>query len=200
MISAALLFARFTGLLKRIPWWAYLVAALLAVWYIDRTRYGNMREYEARAEMRLKVDAAITAHESTIAAYTAAQAEAARLQDAKIAAEIARQERITDAVRQDYSRRLADSRANAGRLLAQARRAGAASAAGRMPVPQASNPTERIDGVADCNSVFTGYVAGKLARLEDRIYCGEQAEKEAISHDALIVWLKSQLDESTARD
>ena len=190
MISAALLLARFTGFLKRIPWWAYLVAALLAVWYIDRTRYGNMREYEARAEMQVKVDAEAAAHKATKDGYTAAQAEAARLQDEAIAAEIARQERITDAVRQDYSRRLADSRANAGRLLAQARGAGVAGSTSSVQMPAVAEATAGIDAKADCEQVFTGYVAGRLAPLEARIVCGAQAEKQALDHDALITWIE----------
>ena len=44
--------------LKRIPWQAWAILALLAVWYIDRTRHGNHRAYEARAEMQAKIDAA----------------------------------------------------------------------------------------------------------------------------------------------
>jgi hypothetical protein len=38
------------GVLKRIPWQAYAILAVLAVWYWDRERHADNREAEVRAE------------------------------------------------------------------------------------------------------------------------------------------------------
>lgn len=54
------------GIAKRIPWWAYAALALLAVWWIDRTTYGNARDAEARAEMQFKIDTAEKQRQSAL--------------------------------------------------------------------------------------------------------------------------------------
>lgn len=55
-MSAALIIARFTGLLKRIPWQAWAALAVLAVWCWERDRHADNREAETRAEMQIIID------------------------------------------------------------------------------------------------------------------------------------------------
>ena len=73
--------------LKRIPWQAYAILALLAVWYIDRTRHGNERAYEARAEMQAKIDRADAERAKALASEEEALRNLAQRTDTDVAKE-----------------------------------------------------------------------------------------------------------------
>lgn len=58
--------------LKRIPWQVYALIALLAVWYIDRTNYGNERAYQERVKMQAQIDRAEAERQAAVASETEA--------------------------------------------------------------------------------------------------------------------------------
>lgn len=142
----------------------------------------------AEAEAYGRAEAA--KHKATKQAYREAQEEAARIQAEIIEAEVARQERITDAVRQDYQQRIAALRARADRLRAEAAAArggaGAASAADSLQLPEAGDPASGIDEAPDCRAI-------PATDLETEIRCREIAEQQATQLDALITWVQMQI-------
>lgn len=84
-------------------------------------------------------DAEIRAHETTKTNYRTAQREAAALERERLAAVRAQQKEVSDAIAQDYQRRLAAVRARADELRRQAATgAGAAGAGGAGAVPGVS--------------------------------------------------------------
>lgn len=77
-------FAIARAFLKRIPWQAWAILALLAVWYIDRTRHGNERAYEASAEMQAKIDRADAERAKALASEEAALTALAKRTDSNV--------------------------------------------------------------------------------------------------------------------
>jgi hypothetical protein len=145
--------------------------------------YAKELEGEVRS-IRIDLELAEARHIATKRAYEDAQAEAARMEAERLARVVARQEEITDEVRQDYSRRIADLRARAARLQAQAR-AGAGSASGGLPVPETGDPAARTDAAPDCRAL-------PAADLNTEIRCREIAEQQATQLGALIEWVERQ--------
>ena len=117
-MSAALIFARVTGLFKRIPWQAWAILAVLAAWYWERDRHADAREAETRAEMQIIID-------RKEAARLAAVAESLRL--AALNAETTRK---ADA---DVTRNLAQERDGAESFIAR-------GGVRRCPSPRADAP------------------------------------------------------------
>jgi len=99
--------------------------------------------------VKLERDQANANHSATKQAYRDAQEEAARMEAERIARVVEIQERITDEVRQDYSRDIAALRARADRLRREAR-AGAGGASGGLQVPAESNTASGTDATPDC--------------------------------------------------
>ena len=155
----------------------------------------------AEAEAYGRAEAA--KHKATKQAYREAQEEAAIAEAARLARVVAEQKEITSEVEADYRQRIAALRARADRLRREAeadRGSGAVGAANKFEVSTSGYPSSGTYENADCNAVFAGYVAGEVAPLDDRIRCGEQAEKEAVAHEALIGWVKGQLALNPDRD
>jgi hypothetical protein len=141
----------------------------------------------AEAEARARAEA--SKHKATKQAYREAQEEAARMQAEIVAKEIARQERITDAVRKDYQQRLAALRARADRLRAQAEAAGGGSASGssgQVRVPLNAGAAAGTGEAPRCDYV-------PAPDLGTEIRCREIAEEQAIQLDALITWVLKQV-------
>lgn len=125
-------------------------------------------------------------HVATKQAYREAQEEAARMQADIIAREVARQERITDEVREDYGRRIAELRARADRLRRQLQDgAGAGGAAGGVRVPTEGDAAGRANATSGCNEFPAPSAAVDLN-------CREIAEQQALQLDALITWVREQ--------
>jgi hypothetical protein len=141
-------------------------------------------EGEVRS-IRIDLELAEARHIATKRAYEDAQAEAARMEAERLARVVARQEEITDEVRQDYSRRIAELRARAARLQAQAR-AGAGGASGGLQLPETGDPASGIDDPAACQEIPARDVKTDIA-------CRAIAEEQAIQLDALIQWVSRQL-------
>jgi hypothetical protein len=146
--------------------------------------YAKELEGEARS-IRIDLELAEARHVATKRAYEDAQAEAARMEAERLARVVARQEEITDEVRQDYSRRIADLRARAARLQDQAR-AGARGASGGLQLPETGDPASGIDDPAACQEIPARDVKTDIA-------CRAIAEEQAIQLDALIQWVSRQL-------
>lgn len=141
----------------------------------------------AEAEANHRAEAA--KHKATKQAYRDAQEEAARLQAEAIERVVARQEEITDAVRQDYQQRIAALRARADRLRREAeanRGGGAAGAAGEVRMPENGDPATRIDDPAVCQEI-------PARDLSTEITCRQIAEEQATQLEALIAWVQQQL-------
>lgn len=126
---------------------------------------------------RARTEAEIASHKATKRAYADAQAEAARMEAARLESIVHQQEGITDDVRQTYSADIAALRARYERLRKQAGGgAGAVGTSGGEPVPGVpASPS----GIADnaCNGIPTG-------ELELR-YC---AAAQASQLRSLIQW------------
>jgi hypothetical protein len=146
--------------------------------------YAKELEGEVRS-IRIDLELSEARHIATKRAYEDAQAEAARMEAERLARVVARQEEITDEVRQDYSRRIADLRARAARLQAQAR-AGAGGASGGVQLPETGGPASGIDDAPRCNALPAPDLATELN-------CRAIAEEQAIQLDALIQWVSRQL-------
>lgn len=146
--------------------------------------YAQELEGEVRS-IRIDLELSEARHEATKRAYTEAQAEAARMEAERITRVVEQQERITDEVRQDYSRRIADLRARAARLQAEAR-AGAGSASGGVQLPEAGNATYGIDDPAACQEI-------PARNLETDIACRAIAEEQAEQLETLIEWVQRQM-------
>lgn len=143
--------------------------------------WGKSEHHRADAwEAHSKLEA--SNHRQTKTNYRTAQATAARLEAQRLAAATARQEGITDAVKQDYAARLAALRARYERLRAQSR-AGAAGTASGIAVPGIPETPGRADGAADIR------LAGA-----DGLEPGERlrAAEQALQLDALIDWVERQ--------
>lgn len=141
----------------------------------------------AKAEAYGRAEAA--KHKATKQAYRDAQEEAARMEAARLARVVAEQEGITDAVKADYRKRIADLRARADRLRAQAeaaRGSGAAGASGDVQLPEASYPASGTDAAPDCAAI-------PAPDLNTEIRCREIAEAQATQLDALIDWVSKQM-------
>lgn len=120
-----------------------------------------------------------SAHQQTKADYRKAQAEAGRLEQARLARVKAQQQEITDEVVADFERRIADARARAGELRDEAlARAGADGAAGGERVPAAGDAAGRTDEAPGDR----GFPAA------ERLIATEQA----IQLDELISWVERQ--------
>jgi hypothetical protein len=146
--------------------------------------YAKELEGEVRS-IRIDLELAEARHFATKRAYIEAQEDAARQQAEIIARQVARQERITDEVRQDYQRSIAALRARAARLQAQAR-AGAGGASGGLQLPETGDPASGIDDPAACQEIPARDVKTDMA-------CRAIAEEQAIQLDALIQWVSRQL-------
>lgn len=142
----------------------------------------------AEAEARARAEAA--KHKATKQAYREAQEEAARIQADIIAAEVARQERITDEVRADYQQRIAALRARADRLRreaeAAARGSGSAGSPGDLRLPEGGDTTARTGEAPDCAAI-------PAPDAMTEIRCREIAEQQAMQLDALIAWVQRQM-------
>jgi hypothetical protein len=128
---------------------------------------------QARQDAKTQFDA----HVQTIRQYRAAQVAAAAADRARLARVSTDQERISDDVSQDYTRRLADLRARYERLRSEAP-AGTGSAASGQPVPGISAPA----GGAAAPAGGDGFSLGR--RLT--------ASEQALQLDALIGWAERQ--------
>ena len=146
--------------------------------------YAQELEGEVRS-IRIDLDLSEARHVATKRAYEEAQAEAARMEAERLARVVEQQERITDEVRQDYSRRIADLRKRAARLQAEAR-AGAGSAPGDVQLPETGNTASGTDEAPDCATL-------PPRDLETDIACRAIAEEQAMQLDALITWVQRQL-------
>lgn len=142
------------------------------------------------AEAEANHRAEVAKHKATKQAYRDAQEEAARMQAEAIERVVAKQEKITDAVRQDYQQRIAALRARADRLRAQAEAAaGGTSAAGapdHVRLPQDGSAARGIDDPARCQEI-------PARDIETEITCREIAEAQATQLEALIAWVEKQL-------
>jgi hypothetical protein len=99
-MTAALLLARITGFLKRIPWQAWAALAVLVVWYWERDRHADLREADARAEMQAIIDAKEAARQAAIAEslrLAALNAETTRKADADVTRNLAQERAGADA-------------------------------------------------------------------------------------------------------
>lgn len=137
------------------------------------------------AQVRVKLDQAEARHAASKRAYAEAQEEAARIQADAIERTIARQKEITNEVRQDYNRRIADLRSRADRLRAEAR-ADHQGATSEMRLPADGGAPARADAAPDC-------AAFPAPDLDTEITCREIAEQQATQLDALIDWVTRQL-------
>jgi hypothetical protein len=146
--------------------------------------YAQELEGEVRS-IRIDLELSEAKHVATKRAYLEAQEEAARQQAEMIAREVARQERITDEVRNDYNRRIAALRARADRLRAEAG-AGAEGAAGAVRVSTEGEAAGRANATARCDEF-----PSPSATIE--LNCREIAEAQAMQLDALISWVRQQL-------
>jgi hypothetical protein len=145
--------------------------------------YAQELEGEVRS-IRIDLELSEARHLASKRAYIEAQEEAARQQAEIIARQVARQERITDEVRQDYQRSIAALRARADRLRAEAR-AGAEGAAGAVRMPETGDPAARTDAAPDCRAL-------PAPDLTTEIRCREIAEQQATQLGALIEWIERQ--------
>lgn len=174
---------------RRVPIWGYALAAALVFAGIQTIRiegFWFIRGYKDRvAVLRIDLDAAraerdaeAARHLATKQAYREAQAEAARLEKARLASVLAQQKDITDAISADYSKRLAAARAAADRLRAEALqgRSGSAGSPGSQSVPGmacAAGGTDEApcgDGLSDAQRLI--------------------ATEQAIQLDSLITWVE----------
>lgn len=143
------------------------------------------QELEGKVRViRIDLEMAEARHLATKRAYLEAQEEAARQQAEIIAREVARQERITDAVRKDYQQRIAALRARADKLRAEAR-ANSEGAAGGVRMPADAQAAGGIDEAPDCQRFPAPDVETDLA-------CREIATAQAMQLDALIDWVRRQ--------
>lgn len=126
-------------------------------------------------------------HKQTKANYRAAQAEADRLEAERLAKAKAKQQEITNDVREDYAANLAALRARYQRLL-DAARARADGAAHGVAVPAASQAPGRADAPPGLRLACP---LGGL-RFEERLTAAEQAEQL----NALIDWVERQSKEN----
>lgn len=132
-------------------------------------------------QVRAERDAEAAKHAATKEAYADAQVEAERMESERLARVTAQQEEITDEIRRDYARRLADARTAARRLRGQAGLSGGGSAAGAPagePVPGLAATTGRTDETP----------GGAGFSLDRRLIATEQA----IQLDGLITWVEKQ--------
>lgn len=134
--------------------------------------------------IRIDLELSEARHVATKRAYIEAQEEAARQQAEIIEREVARQERITDEVREDYNRRIADLRKRADRLRAEAR-ASAEGAAGAVPVPAEAGSSSGVADPAACQEI-------PARDLDTDIACRAIAEEQAMQLEALIQWVQRQ--------
>jgi len=140
---------------------------------------------EAEANWRAEV----ATHKATKQAYRDAQEEAARMQAEAIERVVAKQESITDEVREDYQQRIAALRARADRLRREAEAgAGSGSAGSAYPVrvPLAGDTAARTDEAPDCAAI-------PAPDAMTEIRCREIAEQQAMQLDALITWVQRQM-------
>ena len=145
--------------------------------------YAKELEGEVRS-IRIDLELSEARHIATKRAYEDAQAEAQKMEADRLARVLAQQERITDEVRDDYSRRIAALRARAARLQAEAR-AGAGGAAGGVEMPASGDPAARADEAPDCRAL-------PAPDLTTEIRCREIAEAQATQLGALISWVERQ--------
>lgn len=132
--------------------WRAACIALLAVVAVQTARIeglpiigGGLKSSLTASERRSK--AHFDAHVQTIRNYHAAQAEAARMEAARLKRVKGEQERISDNVSQDYARDLAALRARYDRLRRQARASAGSSGGVAMPdVPDAAFGTDATPG------------------------------------------------------
>jgi hypothetical protein len=138
-----------------------------------------------------RADTEAAKHEATKLAYREAQEEAARIQAEVVAREVARQKEITNEVRRDYSRRIADLRARAERLRAQIRSqedgGGASGSAYPVRVPIHAGTATRIDDPSACQRL-------PARDVDTDITCRQIATEQAIQLDALIEWVRRQVN------
>ncbi len=146
--------------------------------------YAKELEGEVRS-IRIDLELSEARHVATKRAYEEAQAEAARMEAERLARVVEQQERITDEVRQDYSRRIADLRKRANRLQAEARTS-AGGASDQVRVSETGNAASGIDEAPDCATL-------PARDLETDIACRAIAEEQAMQLDALITWVQRQL-------
>lgn len=135
-------------------------------------------------------DAEIAKHKATKDAYRDAQIEATDLEAKRLAAVVARQERITTDVASEYRQRIAALHARVDSLRAQARAAAAGSGvvgeAGGVAVPGASSAAAGAYDPALCQEI-------PARSLDVELYCRGQAEENATRLEALISWVSRQM-------
>jgi hypothetical protein len=147
--------------------------------------YARQLEGEIKT-VRIDLELTEAKHVATKRAYIEAQEEAARVQAEAIERTVARQERITDEVRQDYTRRIATLRSRADRLQRQAR-ADLAGSPGAVRLPADSNTASRIDEAPDCQRLPAPDISTDLR-------CREIATEQAFQLEALIEWVGRQFE------
>lgn len=134
--------------------------------------------YKHQAEaLRADLNTEVAAHRQTKAAYRAAQQAAEEAETARLARVKAQQEKITDDVSQDYSRRLAALRTRYDRMRAQSGTR-ADSAPGRVTV----------SGLPDAASGIDEAPGSDRFSLDRRM----TASQQALQLDALIDWVERQ--------
>jgi hypothetical protein len=149
------------GVAGRYPWQVALAASLLACAAL----------WHGMTDARAERDAAIAAKVAQAAEFTAAMAEAERLENERLARVTAQQERISADALQDFNRRIADARAHAARLRDKANR----GQAGGVQVPGVPVAACRIDEAPGL---------GLSAALV--------AQEQGIQLDELISWIEHQ--------
>lgn len=178
-------FLTIRAFLSRVPVWVWIVIGLIALWAWERDRHADQREDETRAEMQAVVDSEKAAHAATKATYRQAQEQAAKMQADYIAAETARQKRITENARKDYQQRLDAIRARADSVRRSQTGTSAGSAPDQVRLPKASEATRRIDGAPNCARL-------PAPDLETDLACREIATMQAAQLNALITWVQQQ--------
>jgi hypothetical protein len=144
-------------------------------------------EQEAKVRsIRIDLEMSEVRHKATKRAYTEAQAEAARMEAERIIRVIEKQEAITDEVRDDYNRRIADLRARAARLQAEAR-TGFGGPSGGLQLPETSDAPGGVDEAPRCDQL-------PAPDLTTELNCREIAEQQAIQLAALITWVQRQFN------
>ena len=176
--------------LLRHPWQAALiVAAAWLSWLHLVTLPGKDAAIAEReqtiAEREDERNQERAAHQQTKQAYAAAQLAARELEEKRLVRVAAEQQEITDAINEDYQRRLADARAAAERLRSEALRAGdrAAGSAGDLRLPGAGGAA---GGAAE--AAGDRRLPLSPAEIEWRLIATEQA----IQLDELISWVEQQ--------
>lgn len=145
-------------------------------WIAKAGRFERERDAERRSHVRTKTD------------YRNAQIEAARLERQRLERVQAKQQEITDAVRNDYTIRLADARARADRLRRELQ---ARSAAGGASAGGAVSGIPVATGGAPAAAADDGLPDAALAAAE-RIERELVATEQALQLDALIDWVERQ--------